>query len=136
MKTQTLIFFIGKLPDEDTAQALQTQVLNELKELRKETMAVNTKLQQFSDQLNAFLDKQSKAIDDISQELTTLGNEVTQLQNSANTLDSDDQAVLDSIQNRVSGLTDKLTALDTLQPPATPPQIPPPSNPPASGATS
>lgn len=77
----------------------------------------------FATKMAAFFDRQDKAVADLQTEVKALTDEIASLQNSPGTISADDQASLDAIQARASGISDKLDALDTAN--AAKPALPP-----------
>lgn len=74
----------------------------------------------YAAKVNAFLDTQGKDIDALTTELATLNSELSAIQTSPGTLSAEDQASLDSALARTSAITDRLTALSAVTPPAAP----------------
>lgn len=77
----------------------------------------------FATKQNAFNDKMDAAISDITTEVAALNSEIASLQASAGAITPEDQALLDGLQARAQSISDKLSALDTLQPPAVPASV-------------
>jgi hypothetical protein len=76
----------------------------------------------FGSAVQSYFDRTSTATDAIAADLAVLKAKVLELQNSTSTSEQD-QAALDAIQARITGITLKLEALDALTPPVvvTPP---------------
>lgn len=71
--------------------------------------------------LTAHQDRQDAAVTALQGDVESLSDQIAALQNSAGEITPEDQALLDGIQARAAGITDKLDALDALTPPAPPP---------------
>ncbi len=74
----------------------------------------------FAAKQNAFNDRQDKAISGLTDDIKNLTDEIAKLQASAGQITPEDQALLDGIQTRAQGISDKLDALDALTPPVAP----------------
>lgn len=83
--------------------------------------AIMSAITDFSDKMKIFFDRQDKAVSDLQDDVKSLQDQIAALQNSPGTITPEDQALLDEIQTRASTVSDKLDALDSLTPPATPP---------------
>ncbi len=68
----------------------------------------------------AFNDRMDTAIADLQGDVKTLNDEIAKLQASSGAISAEDQALLDGLQTRAQGITDKLEALDALTPPPPP----------------
>jgi len=74
----------------------------------------------FAAKLAAFNDRMDKAIADLVDDVKNLNDQIAALQASTGTITPADQALLDGITARASGVADKLDALDALTPPKPP----------------
>lgn len=74
----------------------------------------------FAAKQNEFNDKIDTAVSGLTDDIKALSDLIKQLQESAGTITPEDQALLDGIQARTGAIADKLTALDSLNPPAPP----------------
>ena len=89
---------------------------------------INQKLEQimsaisdFNDKLQGFFNRQDTAIADLQSDVKNLDDQIAQLKAQLGTVTPADQALLDGIVARVSAVSDKLDALDSLTPPVAPP---------------
>ena len=88
--------------------------LEQLKQLLMATIA------DFSAAMTAFNDRIDVAVTDLQGDVKSLNDKITELQNSNGVITPADQALLDAIQARASGVATKLEALDALTPPVPP----------------
>lgn len=77
-------------------------------------------ISEFATKQNAHNDKIDTAVSGLQGDVQTLTDTIKKLQESAGQITPEDQALLDAIDARAQGISDKLEALDALTPPATP----------------
>jgi peptidoglycan hydrolase CwlO-like protein len=75
----------------------------------------------FSAKVTAHNDKMDAAIAGLQSDVEALNTKIAELQATAGTVTPEDQALLDAIETRASGIADRLDALDALTPPPAPP---------------
>lgn len=80
---------------------------------------IMTAISDFATQVEQFQTQISTALDDVKTEIQTLNDTITQLQNSGS-ISADDQASLDKISASAQALSQKVEALDTINPPTAP----------------
>ncbi len=83
-------------------------------------LLMSQSIQDFSATVNAAFDKIATATDGLASDVSQLNDTIAKLQASEGTITPEDQALLDSIQQRASTVADKLAALDALTTPPTP----------------
>jgi hypothetical protein len=74
----------------------------------------------FAAKVTAHNDKIDAAIAGLSTDLKDLAEQIARLQTTNGEITPEDQSILDGIEARSSTLADKLAALDSITPPATP----------------
>lgn len=89
----------------------------DLHETEKRLMSA---ISEFAAKQNTFNDRIDTAISDLQGDVKSLNDQIAALQNSAGQITPEDQALLDGLQARASGIADKLDALDALTPPTPP----------------
>ncbi len=92
--------------------------------IRQTKEQIMSAISDFAAKQNAFNDRMDAAITDLQGDVKTLNDEIAALQASPGTITPADQALLDGLQTRASGIADKLDALDALTPPAPPAPTP------------
>ncbi len=81
---------------------------------------IMTAVSDFAASQNAFNDRMDAAIADLQGDVKSLNDQIAALVASQGQLSAEDQASLDALQARASGIADKLDALDALTPPVPP----------------
>lgn len=81
-------------------------------------------VQDFVAQSTVFFDRMDTAVTDLQGDVDNLTKQIADLKANAGGLSPTDQAALDAVSTRVSGIADKLDALDALTPPAAPTPAP------------
>ena len=80
-----------------------------------------SKIQDFEAHMNAFFDRQDVAVADLAGDVDGLKAEIAKLKDLLGAEVSPEvAAVLDAVEARASGMTDKVEALDNLTPPVVP----------------
>lgn len=74
----------------------------------------------FATAQNAFNDRMDTAVTGLTGDVAELNRQIAALQATQGAITPEDQALLDGIQARASGIADKLAALDALTPPVVP----------------
>jgi predicted nucleic acid-binding Zn-ribbon protein len=96
------------------------EIRDDRKQITNKLDLIMSKISDFAVALNAFFDKQDTAITDLVADVKNLNDQITALQNSSGAITPEDQALLDGLQTRASGIADKLDALDAQTPPVPP----------------
>lgn len=81
---------------------------------------VSESLKTYADATTQYQDAQDVAITEVGTEIKALNDLITQLQNSPGQITPADQALLDQLQQRGQGLTQKIQALEQIAPPPPP----------------
>lgn len=97
-----------------------TNTERQLSRILHKLEAIMSKISDFAAAMNAFTDRQDAAVSGLQADVQFLKDEIAALQNSAGQITPEDQALLDAIQARASGVADKLDALDAMTPPVVP----------------
>ncbi len=95
--------------------------LFEIKHLGDKIMSA---ISDFAAQQAVYNDQLNVAIDGLSSDIQALNDLISKLQNTPGVITPEDQALLDSLQEKSKIAADKLSALDALTPPVVPP-VPP-----------
>jgi len=88
---------------------LQFATKNDLKEMENKIMSA---ISDYAAAQNTKLDALATSVDGIVADVAFLKAKIEALQNSTGTVNAEDQALLDSLQNRIGTLADKVKALD------------------------
>lgn len=67
----------------------------------------------YSERVNAKLDNFATSVDGLVSDVAFLKAKITALQNSTGTVTAEDQALLDSLENRIGALATKIGVLDS-----------------------
>lgn len=106
------------IDDSELRSLFRDERHREITELLRQIVCQNGKImsqiQTFSDQVNAAFDKMSTAVDGVSTDVDGLKAEIAKLQTTPGAITPEDQALLDSIQNRANALAAKVDALDSM----------------------
>jgi len=81
----------------------------DLKEMENRIMSA---ISDFGNAVNAKFDELGTAVDGVAADVDFLKAEIKKLQDNPGPISPEDQAILDGIQTRVGGLSDKVKALD------------------------
>lgn len=102
---------------------LITSLKNKYTVLRERLNIMAGEIKKFADEVNARFDEIGTAVDGVSDDVAYLKEKIDELQNNPGPISPEDQAILDELQARVTGTTEKLKALDaaTERPPTPPP---------------
>jgi hypothetical protein len=101
-----LVRFLADLASKTDLTNLQNMIMSAISE--------------FAGRQAAFNDRIDTAIANVQADVAVLQETITRLQNTPGAITPEDQALLDSIETRAQGITDKLEALDALTPPVVP----------------
>jgi len=111
----------GLHPKLDAQEPAQTAILNRLSLLKAQGESIMSAISDFAAKQDAHHARQDTAVAGLQADVQALKDEIARLQTTPGTITPEDQALLDAIEARAAGISDKLEALDSLTPPATPP---------------
>ena len=94
---------------------------HQFKHINQRLDQIMSAISDFNDKLQGFFNRQDTAIADLQSDVKNLDDQIAQLKAQLGTVTPADQALLDGIVARVSAVSDKLDALDSLTPPVAPP---------------
>ena len=90
-------------------------------DLAKTERTIMSAISEFSARVTAHNERIDAAVTGLQGDVDALKKKIEELQNSPGAITPEDQALLDGIEARASGVADKLAALDALTPPTAPP---------------
>lgn len=95
-------------------------IFESIQNLAQQIQQLMSIISDFATKQNTFNDRIDAAIADLQGDVKNLTDQIVALQNSGGAITPEDQALLDGLQSRASGIADKLDALDALTPPTVP----------------
>lgn len=99
-------------------------IVLELAVLKRKVNEIMGAIKDFSDKMKLHNDAVDQAVSGIAGDIQELNDKITALQNSQGAVTTEDQALLDDLEQRGAALATKIAALDALTPPPAPP-VPP-----------
>lgn len=119
--------------DGDLGVHIYFGIIQKLARLTKLGEQIMSAISDFAVKQNEFNDKLGAALQGIEGDIKKLNADITKIQNSPGTITPEDQATLDSLQQKGQALADKFSALDELTPPEVPVEPGTPEGSPAEG---
>jgi predicted nucleic acid-binding Zn-ribbon protein len=89
-------------------------------DIQKSENRIMEAIKTFVAKQTAHNDKIDAAVDGLTEDIKTLNDTIEKLQTSPGTITPEDQASLDALEARGDAIAEKLTALDSITPPAVP----------------